>query len=106
MVQLLVINTELKSIILSYNLSKNMNTEIPNLDLLLAENVSTPLRNACLSWSHVLKYTAYSEEVAAALSQFLYEKLLAWIEIMSLIEEYDALGPMLRQTVSYVKVGS
>ena len=104
--QLFVMNTELKSIILSYNLSKNMNTEIPNLDLLLAENVSTPLRNACLSWSHVLKYTAYSEEVAAALSQFFYEKLLTWTEVMSLIGEYDAIGPMLRQAVSYVKVGS
>ena len=40
------------------------------------------------------------------LSQFVHEKLLTWIEVMSLMGEFDAVGPILQQAISCLKVRS
>ena len=104
--QLLATNMMLNSIILEYSLSKALNADIPDLDLLLAKNVSPALKHACLSWSHTLGNAEFSGRDLVVLAEFVYEKLLIWIEVMSLLGSYDAIGPSLQQTISYVKVGN
>ena len=104
--QLLATNIMLRSIILEYRLSRALNADIPDLDLLLAKNVSPALQHACLSWSYTLENAEISRRDLVVLAEFVYEKLLIWIEVMSLLGEYDAIGPSLQQTISYVKVGN
>ena len=103
-------NMKLESIVLNCDTSKGFNTDIPNLDVLLSENVSPVLRHACLSWSSTLSsavsFGPLSEMDSTLLSQFIYEKLLIWIEVMSLMGEFDAVGPILRQAISCIEVCS
>ena len=103
-------NVELKSIVLNRNSSKGYNKDIPSLDILLSERISLALRHACLSWSSMLNNTllfgTLSELDPTMLSRFFHEKMLTWIEVMSLMGEFDAVGPILRQAISCLKVRS
>ena len=68
------------------------------------------LRHACLSWSSTLSDAVLLgpmfEMNTTMLSQFIHEKLLTWVEVMSLIGEFDAVGPILRQAISCLEVRS
>ena len=103
-------NVKLKSIFLDRTLLKGQNEDIPNLDILLSENISPMLRHACLSWSSTLSDAVslgpMLEMNSTILSQFIHEKLLTWIEAMSLMGEFDAVRPILRQAISCLKVRS
>ena len=101
---------KLKSIVLNRTSLKGQNENIPNLDILLSENISPMLRHACLSWSSTLSDTVslgpMLEMNTTILSQFIHEKLVTWIEAMSLMGEFDAVRPILRQAISCLKVRS
>ena len=103
-------NVNLKSIVLSHNSFKGFNKDFPSLYLLLSKNISLALRRACLSWSFTLSsivlFGPLPEMYAKTLSQFVYEKLLIWIEVMSLTGKFDALRPILQQAVSCLEVCS
>ena len=103
-------NMKLKSIVLNRTSLKGLNKDILSLDILLSENISPALRHACLSWSSILNSTVFliplSGMYAKILSTFVHEKLLTWIEVMSLMGEFDAVGPILQQAVSCLEVHS
>ena len=103
-------NVKLKSIFLDRTPLKGQNEDIPNLDILLSENISPMLRHACLSWSSTLNNTVLLgpmlEMNTTTLSHFINEKLLTWIEVMILMGKFDALGPILQQAVSCLEVRS
>ena len=103
-------NMKLKSIVLNRTSLKGLNKDILSLDILLSENISPMLRHACLSWSSTLSSAVLlgplSEMDVTILSRFVHEKLLTWVEVMSLIGEFDAVGPILRQAISCLKVRS
>ena len=105
-----LLDAALSSIVLNCDSSKGLNTDIPNLDVLLSENISPMLRHACLSWSSTLSSAVLlgplSEMDVTILSRFVHEKLLTWVEVMSLIGEFDAVGPILRQAISCLEVRS
>ena len=89
---------------------KGQNEDIPNLDILSSENISPMLRHACLSWSSTLSDAILLgpmfEMNTTMLSRFIHEKLLTWIEVMILMGEFDAIGPILRQVTSCLKIRS
>ena len=103
-------NVKLKSIVLNRTSIKGRNEDIPNLDILSSENISPMLRHACLSWSSTLSDAVslgpMLEMNTTILSQFIHEKLLTWIEAMSLMGEFDAVGLILRQAISCLEVRS
>ena len=103
-------NVKLKSIVLNRTSIKGRNEDIPNLDILSSENISPMLRHACLSWSSTLSNAVLLgpmlEMNTTILSQFIHEKLLIWIEVMSLTGKFDALRPILQQAVSCLEVCS
>ena len=103
-------NMKLESIVLNCDTSKGFNTDIPNLDVLLSENVSPVLRHACLSWYSMLNNTllfgTLSELDPTMLSRFVHEKMLTWIEVMSLMGRFNAIGPILRQVIPCLEVRS
>ena len=102
-------NVKLKSIVLNHSL-KGFNKDITSLDILLSENISPALRRACLSWSSMLNNTVLSGTLSeldpTMLFRFVHEKMLTWIEVMSLMGEFDAVGPILRQAISCLEVRS
>ena len=89
---------------------KGQNEDIPNLDILSSENISPMLRHACLSWSSTLSDAVLLgpmfEMNTMMLSQFIHEKLLTWIEVMSLMGRFNAIGPILRQVILCLEVRS
>ena len=89
---------------------KGQNEDIPNLDILSSENISPMLRHACLSWSSTLSNAVLLgpmlEMNTTMLSQFIHEKLLTWIEVMSLMGRFNAIGPILRQVTLCLEVRS
>ena len=103
-------NVKLESVVLNRNSLNRFNKDIPSLDILLTENISPALRHACLSWYSMLNNTllfgTLSELDPTMLSRFVHEKMLTWIEVMSLMGEFDAVGPILRQAISCLKVRS
>ena len=103
-------NMKLKSIVLNHASIKGRNEDIPNLDILSSENISPMLRHACLSWSTTLSDAVLLgpmfEMNTTMLSQFIHENLLTWIEVMILMGEFDAIGPILRQAISCLEVCS
>ena len=103
-------NMKLKSIVLNRTSLKGLNKDILSLDILLSENISPMLRHACLSWSSTLSDTVslgpMLEMNTTILSQFIHEKLVTWIEVMILVGEFDAIGPILRQVTSCLEVRS
>ena len=103
-------NMKLKSIVLNRTSLKGLNKDILSLDILLSENISPMLRHACLSWSSTLSSAVLlgplSEMDVTILSRFVHEKLLTWVEVMRLIGEFDAVGPILRQAISCLEVRS
>ena len=103
-------NVKLKSIVLNRTSIKGRNEDIPDLDILSSENISPMLRHACLSWSSTLSNAVLLgpmlEMNTTMLSQFIHEKLLTWIEVMILMREFDAIGPILRQVTLCLEVRS
>ena len=102
---IITMNKLLRTIVQHNNTLQRLNKDIPDLRDMLAKNVPPLLKHACLSWSDGLGDMVPSYKTLAILSQFIYEKLLIWIEIMSLMGRYDAVGTSLKQAISYVKVG-
>ena len=103
-------NVKLESVVLNHNSLNRFNKDIPSLDILLTENISPALRHACLSWSsmssNAVLFGTLSELDPTMLSRFVHEKMLTWIEVMSLMGEFDAVGPILRQAISCLEVRS
>ena len=103
-------NMKLKSIILSRSSLKGLNNDILKLDILLSENISPMLRHSCLTWSSTLSNAVLLgpmlEMNTTMLSQFIHGKLLTWIEVMSLMGRFNAIGPILRQVIPCLEVRS
>ena len=103
-------NVKMKSIVLNRTSLKGLNKDILSLDILLSENISPMLRHACLSWSSTLSDAVLLgpmfEMNTTMLSQFIHGKLLTWIEVMILMREFDAIGPILRQVILCLEVRS
>ena len=100
----MLINIKLKSIVRGQKHLQVLNKHMTNLQDTLEENISPYLRVASLSWSDALSSAPYSNASHANLTRFAHEKLLIWIEVMSLIGKYDLIGPALLEAVSWISV--
>ena len=81
-----------------------LNKNITDLDDILDKEISPSMREACLSWSSSLASSPFSKKLHTMLSQFTYEKLLIWIEVMSLMGEYGSVGPALLNAILWISV--
>ena len=97
-------NTQMESIILPQNSSVLSAWNNPDALKELAETVPLSLRLVCSSWSSALKNSTFSVGVLNMLSQFVYNKLLIWVEIMSLIGKYDEIEPALMHVTNWILV--
>ena len=66
-----------------------MNKDIPDLDKRVAEFIPGDLRYACSFWGEYLQRSVIDEGLYDLVRKFIFEHLLHWLEVMSLIGMYD-----------------
>ncbi len=86
-----------------------LNDEIEQLELLLSENVSHALVYACRFWAEHLTDASRNDEhlraaVQSLLKTLLYEKLLYWLEILSLAKSIPLAEKSIQAAVNLLEV--
>jgi hypothetical protein len=61
-----------------------LDKEVPDLDISIANNISSALTYACSFWGDHLQLAEMSEQLNAMLSEFLAYRLLFWMEVLNL----------------------
>ncbi|QRW22462.1 Vegetative incompatibility protein HET-E-1 [Rhizoctonia solani] len=62
-------------------------SQVDNIQHRIKTNISSPLAYACRYWPSHLAQTTVSEDMVAALKEFLSDRLLFWMEVMCLRRE-------------------
>ena len=99
-----ILNNNLHSVITGKTYLHVLNKQMPYLDDILDKEIPLSIREACLSWFYALALSPFSKKSHTLLSLFAHEKLLIWIEVMSLLGEYDSVGPALLKAISWISV--
>ncbi len=85
-----------------------VNEDIPELEALISKNISAALMYACRFWAMHLKDSPRSESHSRAvqplLKMLLHEKVLFWLEVLSLIEAIPAAKELLLAAAEFVEV--
>lgn len=64
--------------------SYRINRDIPDLGSLIAENIPQHLLYACRFWDDHLERVAFSHDLAEQVQSLFHEKILFWLEVISL----------------------
>jgi hypothetical protein len=80
------------------------NSDIPELPSLTEKYIPPYLSYACRAWAAHLVVTPYDGETAESLRIFLYQQLLYWLEVLSLIGKVDIASPMLLSILAWIQV--
>jgi hypothetical protein len=62
-----------------------INENIPNINVLINNNISTQLSYACRFWVEHLQAISYTDDMHQKVQNFLYNQLLYWLEVLSLL---------------------
>ena len=85
----------------SYKYNKN----VKNLEDRVKKNISTSLLYACRHWASHLREVPYSEELCKQLESFSFNRLLYWVEVLSLTGSlYDFLLQSLENAITWIGV--
>jgi hypothetical protein len=80
------------------------NADMPNIKDKMETYIPNHLRYACLFWGDHLKGTSFSYEISDAVKKFLVEKLLFWLEVLSLLKMVRSAPRALSDFVSWTQV--
>ncbi|KAK7676740.1 hypothetical protein QCA50_020316 [Cerrena zonata] len=81
-----IMSTQLRFNICNFETSGRLNRDYPDLKERIDKHISPQLRYASMYWWHHLKGTrTWQEDVGSALQSFSEEKLLFWLEVVSLV---------------------
>ncbi len=88
--------------------SHRLNDEIPELDVLISNNISTALIYACRFWADHLKHTPRNDRLLGAvqplLETLLHEKVLYWLETLSLVKAVPSAEKSLTAAAEFLEV--
>ncbi|KAG8724104.1 hypothetical protein FRC09_000317 [Ceratobasidium sp. 395] len=82
-----------------------LDEEVPDLDQRICKAISQALLYACRYWAAHLGLGDHSHDLLALLYEFLSERLLLWMEVMSLKQHMWEGADALRQVQRWCKVG-
>ncbi len=104
-----IMNSMLKFNACGIPTSHCLNNEIPRLESLVSENISPSLVYACRFWAEHLKSASRDDEhlraaVQPLLKTLLYEKLLYWLETLSLVKSIPLAEMLLLAAADYTSV--
>lgn len=81
-----------------------LNDEVNNIEDRVESRISPHLSYACTFWSHHLYQAPYEQALIQGLSVFLYNHLLYWLEVLSLLKEVGIASPALLSTAKWIRV--
>lgn len=82
-----------------------LNSEISDLDARIEHNIPQQLRYSCRFWHHhVIDDTGEHVALHAQAMAFLFSHLLHWIEVMSLLGEFDSVFTVLKDIQAWLHV--
>lgn len=85
--------------------SYKLNKDVDNLENRVKENISTSLLYACRHWATHLREAPYSEDLCKQLESFAKNRLLYWVEVLSLTGSlYDYLLQSLENAITWIGV--
>lgn len=99
-----VMKTDLRFNICSLTTSHLRNDDVPYLDKRVKEAIPTHLSYACRFWADHLLATPYESTILEQLRHLLYNQLLYWLEVLSLIKRVNIASPMLLSMLNWVQV--
>ncbi|EJC98361.1 uncharacterized protein FOMMEDRAFT_161728 [Fomitiporia mediterranea MF3/22] len=82
-------------------ISNNQITDLPDR---IKANIPAQLEYVCLFWNQHLCDTQFSLILLDELSEFLYKRLLYWIEVMSLLGKINYASPALFHAMNWVSL--
>jgi hypothetical protein len=83
-----------------------LNDHVPDLYIRIKDRIPDHLSYACRFWGGHLQQTEFDPGSLACLVDFLYVRLLHWLEILSLIKEMFVPSRALKSVVDWTKVKS
>jgi hypothetical protein len=81
-----------------------LNTEVTDMDLRIEKNIPSHLRYACLYWTNHLSASRFDEEMLKPVQDFMENRFLFWLEVMSVTKRMNAASHMLSSLVNWTKV--
>ncbi|EJC98388.1 WD40 repeat-like protein [Fomitiporia mediterranea MF3/22] len=78
------------------------NDQIPDLPDRIGANIPLHLKYACLFWTQHLREAQCSFELLDKLSEFLNNRLLFWLEVLSLLEKVNVAGTTLYYAMNWI----
>jgi NACHT domain len=80
------------------------NDDVPDLSMCLESAIPTHLSYGCRFWVDHLRMTAYDKKILNELREFLYERLLYWLEVLSLVKKVKIASRTLRSMLEWNQV--
>ena len=96
--------SELKFNICKMETSHVIHDEIPDLKERVDQNISMHLQYACRFWTDHIHKCDFDEQIASDVEDFMANKFLYWLEVMSLVREVNRVTQGLRSVVTWSKV--
>jgi hypothetical protein len=81
-----------------------MNHDIPDFEKCITESIPGDMQYACRFWAEHLHRCVIDEELYALVHRFIFEHLLHWFEVMSLMGMYDNICALLTLAQASLKV--
>jgi hypothetical protein len=94
---------------LHFNICSLETSHIPNKDIsdlssIIDQKISGDLLYSCRFWANHLQSTDFDLQVCAAVQDFLYNKTLYWLEVLSLLGEVNNASPALFTLIKWITV--
>lgn len=99
-----VMKKELRFNICGLETSHLKNTDVPDLNMRVANTILPHLSYGCRFWADHLKTTTYDSTILAEVRDFLLNRLLYWFEVLSLIKNINVASRMLLSMLEWNQV--
>jgi hypothetical protein len=83
-----------------------LNTEIVDMEMRIEQNIPSHLRYASIYWANHLSASKFDAKVLELLQDFMENRFLFWLEVMSLTKRMDVVAHTLSVLIDWMKVRS
>jgi len=81
-----------------------LNTEVVDMESRIEQNIPLHLRYASFYWANHLSACRFNGEVLALLQDFMENRFLFWLEVMSVTKQINVVAHMLSLLIGWMKV--
>jgi hypothetical protein len=100
-----IMKEELKFNICNLDTSHLSNKDVPDVDALIKAHISPHLSYSCRFWSDHLRETVFSAEGLLKVKEFLNQRFLFWLEVLSLTGQLRLSSSALSAVATWAEVG-